>query len=109
MLNDLDVGFYKGQFKGKLLMHNAAVNKILGIKESVSLVGLNTNQFFVNEERQKEYYRQLLQNGYIKNFNVRVKTPNEQIISIQLNSHLIRDKIGKPKEIEGTVIKLIDN
>ena len=59
ILNDLDVGFYRGEFKGKLLMHNATVNKILGIKESQSLVGSYTSQFFVNEERREEYYRQL--------------------------------------------------
>lgn len=108
ILSDLDVGFYKGEFKGKLLMHNAAVNKILGIKESQSLVGSNTSQFFINEERGKEYYRQLLQNGYVKNFTVQVSTSNGQIISIQLNSHLIRDNTGKPKEVEGTIIKLTD-
>ena len=109
ILNDLDVGFYKGEFKGKLLMHNATVNKILGIKESQSLVGSYTSQFFVNEERREEYYRQLLHNGYVKNFTIQVSTSNEQIISIQLNSHLIRDNTGKPKEIEGTIIKLTDN
>jgi len=52
--------------------------------------------------------RQLLQNGYVKNFTVQISTANEQIISIQLNSHLIRDNAGKPKEVEGTVIKLPD-
>ncbi|GAG20678.1 unnamed protein product [marine sediment metagenome] len=109
MLNDLDVGFYKGEFKGKLLIHNATVNKILGIKESQSLVGSNTNRFFINEESREEYYKLLLQNGYVKNFTIQIKTPNEQIISIQLNSHLIRDKMGKPKEIEGIFIKLTDN
>ena len=109
MLNDLDVGFYKGEFKGKLLIHNATVNKILGIKESQSLVGSNTNRFFISEESREEYYKLLLQNGYVKNFTIQIKTPNEQIISIQLNSHLIRDKMGKPKEIEGIFIKLTDN
>ena len=108
ILSDLDVGFYKGEFKGKLLMHNAAVNKILGIKESQSLVGSNTSQFFINEERREEYYRQLLQNGYVKNYIIQVSTSNEHIISIQLNSHLIRDNTGKPKEVEGTIIKLTD-
>jgi len=108
ILSDLDVGFYKGEFKGKLLIHNTTVNKILGIKESQSLVGSNTSQFFINEERREEYYRELLQNGYVKNFIVQISTANEQIISIQLNSHLIRDNSGKPKEVEGTIIKLTD-
>ncbi len=37
ILNDLDVGFYKGEFKGKLLMHNSAFNTILGLDASMSL------------------------------------------------------------------------
>ena len=109
MLNDLDVGFYKGEFKGKLLIHNAAFNKILGIKESQSFVGSTINQFIINEESREEYYKQLIQKGFVKNFTIQIRTPNEQIISVQLNSHLIRDKMGNPKEIEGTFIKLTDN
>jgi len=108
MLNNLDVGFYKGEFKGKLLLHNNAVNKILGIKDSQSLVGSNSNRFFISEESREEYYKQLLQNGYVKNFVTQIRTPNDQIISVHLNSHLIRDKMGKPKEIEGTFVKFSD-
>jgi len=109
MLNDLDVGFYKGEFKGKLLMHNAAVNKVLGLSEPQSLVGSNTSQFFVNANDQKKYYRDLLEKGYVRNFTSQIKTPDGKIINIQLNSHLIRDDKGNPKEIEGTFIKLTNN
>jgi len=109
MLNDLDVGFYKGEFKKKLLMHNAAVNKILGLSESISLVGCKSSQFFVNASDQKKYYKNLLENGYVRNFNSQIKNPDGKLINIQLNSHLIRDDKGNPKEVEGTVIKLTNN
>lgn len=109
MLNNLDVGFYKGVFKENLLMHNAAVNKILGLSESISLVGSKSSEFFANISDQKNYYKQLLEKGYVRNFTSQIKTPDGNIINIQLNSHLIRDDKGNPKEVEGTVIKLTNN
>jgi PAS domain S-box-containing protein len=109
MLNDLDVGFYKGAFKEKLLMHNAAFNKIIGLSESISLVGSKASQFFVNANDQKKYYKDLLEKGYVRNFPSQIKALDGKIINIQINSHLIRDDKGNPKEVEGTVIKLTDN
>ncbi len=109
MLNDLDVGFYKGEFKGKLLIHNTAFNKILGLSESISLVGSKSSQFFVNANDQKDYYKHLLGEGYVKNFISQIKTPDGKIIDILLNSHLIRDNKGNPKEVEGTITKLAKN
>jgi len=109
MLNDLDVGFYKGTFKENLLMHNAAVNKILGLSEFISLVGSKSSEFFANASDKKKYYKQLLEKGYVRNFTSQIKTPDGNIINIQLNSHLIRDDKGNPKEVEGTVIKLTNN
>jgi len=109
MLNDLDVGFYKGEFNEKLLMHNAAFNRILGLSESKSLVGSKTSQFFVNASDQRKYYKDLLEKGYVRDFISQIKIFDGKIINIQLNSHLIRDDKGNPKEIEGTVIKLTNN
>lgn len=109
MLNDLDVGFYKGAFKENLIIHNATVNKILGLSESISLVGSKSSEFFANASDQKNYYKQLLKKGYVRNFTSQIKTPDGKTINIQLNSHLIRDDKGNPKEVEGTVIKLTNN
>ncbi|NVM17718.1 MAG: PAS domain S-box protein [Candidatus Lokiarchaeota archaeon] len=108
ILNDLDVGFYKGEFKGKLLMHNAALNKILGLGENISLVGSQSSQFLSNLNEQGRYYRGLLDNDNIKNFVTKLKIPSGEIITVQLNSHLIKDDRGNPIEVEGTVIKITD-
>ncbi|NVM44212.1 MAG: PAS domain S-box protein [Candidatus Lokiarchaeota archaeon] len=106
ILNDLDVGFYKGEYKGKLLMHNAALNKILGIDKDISLVGTQSSKFLTDPDEQERYYREFLGDGYIKNFITQIKIPNGRIITIQINSHLIRDSNGKPLEVEGIVIKV---
>jgi len=105
MLNDLDVGFYKGEFKGKLLMHNSAFNTLLGIDASISLIGLQSSQFFNDLNVQKRYYDELIENGFITNFEAQIKNTKGEIITIYLNSHLIRDHEGNPKEIEGTMVK----
>ena len=107
MLNDLDVGFYRGEFKGKLLMHNSAVNTILGLDASISLIGSQSSQFFGNLNDQKRYNDELLENGYITNFKAQIKNAKGEIIRVYFNSHLIRDHEGNPKEVEGTVVKFI--
>ena len=106
MLNELDVGFYKGEFKGKLLIHNQSVNKILGIDPLQSLIGASTSQFFSNPNTYNDYYKELLSNGRIRNFVAEVTKPSGERIVVQLNSHLIRDEDGNPKEVEGTIIKI---
>ena len=108
MLNDLDVGFYKGEFKGKLLMHNSAVNTILGLDPSISLIGVRSSQFFANLNEQKRYYDELLENDCVTNFKARIKNTKGEIIKVYFNSHLIRDHEGNPKEVEGTVVKFIE-
>ncbi len=106
ILNDLDVGFYKGEFKGNLLMHNSAFNKILGYDASISLIGSESSQFANKLNEQNKYYEELLENGYITNFEIQIKNGKGEIISVHLNSHLIRDHEGNPKEVEGTVVKI---
>ena len=108
MLNDLDVGFYKGKFKGELLMHNAALNKILEVSEEISLIGSESSKFFTDPKEHERYYNILEESGYIKNFFIKLKIPNGKIIKVQLNSHLIRDSEGNPIEVEGTAIKITD-
>ncbi|GAH00659.1 unnamed protein product, partial [marine sediment metagenome] len=105
ILNDLDVGFYKGEFKGKLLMHNSAVNTLLGLDASISLIGSQTSQFFIDLNEQKRYYDELLKNGNVANFKAQIKDSKGEIITIYLNSHLIRDREDNPKEVEGTIVK----
>jgi len=108
ILNDLDVGFYKGEFKGKLLMHNSALSIILGFDASKSFVGFQSSQLFNDLNVQKRYYDELLENGQITNFKAQLKNSKGEIITVRLNSHLIRDHEGNPKEVEGTLVKFIE-
>jgi PAS domain S-box-containing protein len=104
MLNNLDVGFYKGKFNGELLMHNSKLNQILGLDSSISLVGAQSVNFFVDSNTHEKYYETLIKSDYVKDFGAKIRRPDGKIISVKINSHLIRDNNGNPKEIEGTII-----
>ncbi|MHA2179966.1 MAG: PAS domain S-box protein [Promethearchaeota archaeon] len=102
MVNYLDVGFYKGEYRGKLLMHNQAFNEMLGLGPNESVVGSESSKFFVNPEIQKKYYSELDEKGLVKNFVAQIKNFKGEIIAVDLNAHVIYDSEGKPIEIEGT-------
>jgi len=108
MIDNLDVGFYKGEFKGRLLMHNRAANDILGIDPSKSLINSKSADFFVNPEDREKYYDELMNNGFVKHFIAQFKKPNGDYIICEINAHLI-DKInGKPNEIDGTFMDITE-
>ena len=108
MINNLDSGFYKGELKGKLLLHNQAFNKILGIDPPKSLVGSKASQFFIDPDDQEKYYEHLNKNGFIKNFTAQIKRPDGKVIMVELSAHLLYNELGEPKEVEGTILEVTE-
>jgi len=102
MVNNLDVGFYRGELKGKLLLHNQAFNNILGLKPYESKVGIKSSQLFANPETQKKYYKELEEKGFVRNFIAHIRKSNGEIIILNVNAHLIYSNEEEPKEVEGT-------
>jgi PAS domain S-box-containing protein len=107
MINNLDVGFYKGEFKGKLLMHNKTLNEIFGNDPNTDLIGSESTRFFVDPEDNKNYYEQLEKEGSIRNFITHLKKPNGETITVELNSHIVPNEMGE-KQVEGTVRDITD-
>ncbi|MFX1374574.1 MAG: PAS domain S-box protein [Promethearchaeota archaeon] len=102
MVNYLDVGFYKEEFKGKLLIHNQAASRILGLNQEESFVGAQSSRLFADPKRRENYYNELKEKGFISNFIAQVKKFGGDIITLNLNAHLIYDSEGNPVEVEGT-------
>ncbi|MFX1345114.1 MAG: PAS domain S-box protein [Promethearchaeota archaeon] len=102
MVNNLDVGFYKGEYKGNLIMHNQAMNRILGFQPCESIVGMRSSNFFPNEENQKQYYKALDEKGFVRNFITQVLKKDGAEIILNVNAHLIYNSDGEPSEVEGT-------
>jgi PAS domain S-box-containing protein len=106
MMNNLDIGYFRGEFEGKLVMHNIAVNKILGIDLSIDLTGSKVSQFFTNPETQRQYYKELRKNECVKNFIAKIRKSDEEILYLQINSQLIKE--DNQTFVEGTVVDITE-
>ncbi|MFW9895671.1 MAG: PAS domain S-box protein, partial [Candidatus Thorarchaeota archaeon] len=108
MVDNLDVGFYKGKYQGKLLMHNQALNRIIGLNPDDNIVGIESSKFFTNTKTQKKYYEKLEKNGYVRNFIAQIQKRDGEIITVDLNAHLLYNSEGLPTEVEGTVADITE-
>ncbi|MFX1278242.1 MAG: PAS domain S-box protein [Promethearchaeota archaeon] len=108
MVNNLDVGFYWGEYQGKLLFHNQAAKRILGLNLEDSLIGVPSSNMFANPETYKKYYQQLEEYGVLRNFIAQVKNVDGNIITLSINAHVIYNSEEEPIEIEGTFIDITE-
>ncbi|MFX0001266.1 MAG: PAS domain S-box protein [Candidatus Hodarchaeota archaeon] len=102
MITNLDEGYYKTDIDGNILYHNPAFNNISGFAPDEKLIGKTIKNLWENLEDSENYIAELMKNGFIRNYIVRVKKFNRDKIIIQINAHLIRDENGNPIAIEGT-------
>jgi len=102
IINNLDVVYFKGELNGKLLIHNTALNRVLGIDSSIDLTGSSSSQFFSDPEVQQNYYDELEKNRFVKDFIMKIKKPDGSTLYIQINSHLIKEGEEDSILVEGT-------
>ena len=97
------MGFYQVRLDGEMLNHNSAHNVILGYDPSESLIGKNVAEFWQNPEDRGKYLEVLTKDGLVRGYICHAKTKTGRKITLELNSHLIRDKDGWPAQIDGTI------
>jgi len=103
LIENLDVGFYQVKLNGEMLNHNSAHNVILGYDPLESLIGKNVSEFWQNPEDRGKYLEILTKEGVARGYICHVKTKTGRKITLELNSHLIKDKDGWPIQIDGTI------
>ncbi|MHA2290424.1 MAG: PAS domain S-box protein, partial [Promethearchaeota archaeon] len=108
MVNDLDIAFYRGEYKGGLLMHNQSMARILELDPDRSILGKESAEFFADPILHKKYHKELEEKGYIRNFIAQIRKMNGEIITIDLNAHLIYNSEGLPIEVEGTIADITE-
>ena len=98
----LDEGYYSCTLEGKLLEHNVAFNRILGINHAHELSGISLTDFWQDPVERQEYLSELTKKGFIKNFLINAKTIRGDKIIVLANAHTIRDETGRVTRIVGT-------
>jgi len=108
MINNLDVGFYQVTLDGTMINHNPAHNKILEYDQTESHIGKKVTDFWQFPEDREDYLKQILKDGYAKNYICPSLSKEGKKVVVQLNSHLMLDKEGNPYGIEGTFIDITE-
>jgi PAS domain S-box-containing protein len=108
IINNLDIIYFRGEFKGRLIFHNIALNRILGLDVSLDLTGTLASQFFSDSEEREKYYEEIEKKGFVKDFTIKINNPNGSSIYLQLNSHLVREGDEEMLLVEGTAIDITE-
>jgi len=108
IIDKLDVGFFEGEFKGKLLIHNRAINQILGLDLSQNLAGMMSSEFFATPDEHQRYLNEIERYGCVKDFISKIRKPNGDLIYVQINAHLVTEDGKVPETVEGTVIDVTE-
>jgi PAS domain S-box-containing protein len=108
MINNLDLGFFRIKWNGKVLDCNSAFKKILEIPPDREIDNFNSLDFLQISEERKKFFQILINNEKVSNYRIHTKPVygNEKIV--QLNSYLIRDNNGEPSIIEGTITDITE-
>jgi len=108
ILNDLNIGYYRGELQGKLIKHNKVLNKIFGYDLSESLIGIKASDFLLNEEEKINYYKELLEKGSVQNLQIRIKNKKGSVLVLQVNSRIVKNDRGNPLFVEGTLVDITE-
>ena len=103
MIRNLSEGFFNVSLDGTILNHNLAFNRVFGFAEDVDLSGKKTVDFFENPQDREKYIDLLQREGVARDYLVRIRLANSTIRTCRINSRLVKDDIGAPVRIEGTV------
>jgi len=104
----LKEGFFSTTLDGTLLDYNIAFKDILGLDPAFDAKGIKLPDFWQNPEDRKICIDELIKNEFIKDFEIKIKKSNGDIIVVQTSARLICDKQDNPIRIEGSFCDITD-
>jgi PAS domain S-box-containing protein len=103
-IESLDEGCYSVTIDGRLLDHNPAYNRIMGVDPDADLRGQRTPDFWWDPADRAAYVEQLSKDGVIRDYLARAKTRDGNPLAVLMSAHLVRDERGEIARIDGSVV-----
>ncbi|MCF7857860.1 MAG: transporter substrate-binding domain-containing protein [Candidatus Cloacimonetes bacterium] len=108
MIMNLLEGFYSVTLDGILIDYNNEFTNILNLEPDNDYTGKNLPDFWQNPKEREIYVNEILQNGIIKNYEIKAKKADGAEIVVMVNSRIIKDNTGNPIRIEGTFLDVTE-
>jgi len=94
--------------EGKIISVNPATLKILGYGNADELIGKPTIDIYGESKKRIIVIKELLEKGYVKNFEMKLKKKDGTLIECLGSATLIKDKNGNISRIEGNFTDISD-
>jgi len=86
--------------------------RILGFKKKEDAIGIDTRKYFVDKEVMKEYFQNLEKasekDEAVQGYEFKIRTEDGKIITVSVDSHLVKNSNGKVIGREGTIRDISD-
>jgi PAS domain S-box-containing protein len=103
IFNSIMDGFYYCDLEGNIKTANPSAAKILGYEKPDDIVGLNAaKDIYLDFERRTDFLDQINEFGFTQGYEAEVKRFDGSVITVEINSKLMRDPVtGKIEGIAG--------
>lgn len=98
---------YKTDLNGSILEINPYVEKISGFKRK-DLIGKPVSELYWNVDDRIHLINEILKTGKITNYEIKLRSSNNEIIYALASSRLIYDQNNTPQYIEGVLHNITD-
>ena len=96
LFHEIKAAIYESTPDGRLIELNPAGMELLGIESSEQLASINIAKvFYINKVDRETINKEIEKNGFVKDYELNLKTLNNEVITVRETSTAIKDKSGK--------------
>ncbi len=108
LVENLNVGIFESTLDGKVLHANSAVLELAGYQGLDEFLRIPVQQLYADVQDREHILRVLLEQGFVKNAELRSRKKDGTEYWISLNAVLRYDKDGNPASLLGSVKDITD-
>jgi len=94
--------YYRTDMDGKILTLSPSVYPLSGYTAE-EMIGKNVADIYMDIQSRNSMVRLLIEKGAVNDYENLLRRKDGSLVSVSITSHLVRDEMGKPAYIEGTL------
>lgn len=102
MFESLQDVLYRTDLKGIITTISPSIQKYTGLTPE-QLIGRNALEFYFDVQQRQAMLQQLLQNGSVQDYQIKLKNRENQSVEVSLNAHVLVDENNQPIGVEGVL------
>ncbi|MDY0103949.1 MAG: PAS domain S-box protein [Lentimicrobium sp.] len=99
--------FYQTDISGKILEVSPSIKYFSGFNKK-ELIGSQVSELYYNPDDREVLLDLITKNSELKDFELRLKNKEGEVLYTSINARLILDKDGKPHHIDGSIRDITD-